>query len=268
MREFGFENPAKLKRIGEYAFAGSPLTSITIPASAEKIDGSAFVGCPSLVIRVEKDSRNFVVEGNLLTTADGKEIVRYFGRGRKVIVPVKVELLGKSCFESCDHAERVIFENGSKLRTIGPSALSRCEFLGSVALPDSVVRIEESAFKKCDGLEECLIGEKSIVEGIGKEAFADCLSLRSFSIPKTVEEIGENCFHGCGCLHRLRFGSRESLKSIIAEETLDQALVKFGLNNLSSLFRIEVNHEGGDVEFPGWSSSSDNASPLVLVRSN
>jgi hypothetical protein len=47
-----FEASSKLKRIGECAFAESQLTSITIPASTEEIDGAVFIDCPKLKIRI------------------------------------------------------------------------------------------------------------------------------------------------------------------------------------------------------------------------
>jgi hypothetical protein len=81
-----FEDCSKLKRIGERAFTGSHLCSITIPASIEEIDGSAFVGCPVWAIRIGRGNRKFIVEGNLLLRSDGTEIVRYFGRELKVKV--------------------------------------------------------------------------------------------------------------------------------------------------------------------------------------
>jgi hypothetical protein len=39
-----FEDPCRLKRIGECAFAESELAAITMSASPEEGDGSAFIG--------------------------------------------------------------------------------------------------------------------------------------------------------------------------------------------------------------------------------
>jgi hypothetical protein len=50
-------------------------------------------------LSVGPQSQNFAVEGDLLLTADGAEIVRYFGREFNVIVPAKVEVLRKSYIE-------------------------------------------------------------------------------------------------------------------------------------------------------------------------
>jgi hypothetical protein len=261
-----FEESSRLRRIGEGAFLKCRLMSIAIPASVEEIDGSAFVGCPLYEIRVAQESQNFRVAGTLLSTADGTQIVRCFGREREIVVAKRVEVLGKSCFEACSHIERVVFESDSKLRLIGSSALAGCEIITSIAIPAAVEMIDESAFRRCLGLEECLMTEDANLVGIGKAAFAGCCSLRSFGIPRNVHRIGSDCFNGCCPLHRLRFGSGESVKKIVGDRTLDEALDHFGFNQISCLFRIEVNHSGSDLDFPGWVSVGDSDSTLVLAQ--
>jgi hypothetical protein len=148
----------------------------------------------------------------------------------------------------------VVFESGSKLRHVGPSAFTYCEFLTSIAIPASVEIIGEASFKQCGGLEECLISNDAVLVKIGKEAFADCRSLRSFYFPKTVREIDENSFVRCGPLQFLIFGSSVSLKNIVGDVSLDEALGNIGFTDISSLFKIEVNREGVDLDFPGWIS--------------
>jgi collagenase-like PrtC family protease len=91
-----FEDDYKLKRIGERTFLGSQLTSITITASTEEMDGSAFVGCPLLSILIAPGNRTFKIEGSMLETSGAIEIVRFFRREREVIIPDEVERLGKS----------------------------------------------------------------------------------------------------------------------------------------------------------------------------
>jgi hypothetical protein len=133
----------------------SGLSSIRIPASTEEIDGSAFIGCPLETIGVQQQSRIFTVGGDLLLSGNGSEIMRIFGLELEVIVPAKVEMLKKSCFESCDHVERVLFDNDSKVQIICRSALSNCNSLRSISIRASVEIIEESVFKGWTGLESC-----------------------------------------------------------------------------------------------------------------
>jgi hypothetical protein len=220
------------------------------------------------VIQVAPESRNLKTKGTLLTTADGTEIVRHFGRERDVLVPRAVEVLGNSSFESSNYFERVVFEDGSKLRRIGCSAFLGCEFLTSITIPASVVTIAESAFKECGGLAECLMDENAVLVQIEDGAFADCRSLRSFYFPSSVTGIGRKCFERCVCLRRLTFGSGATLKCIVGDMTLDEALENIGFAHLSSLLEIEVNGEGVDLEFPGWVSVGNRGSTMVLVQAN
>jgi hypothetical protein len=261
-----FEEPSKLKRIGECTFAESGLTSISIPASTEEIDGSAFVGCQITAIRIGTGNQKFILERDLLLTLDGTEIARYFGRDLEVIVLKKVEILRKSCFEASNHAERILFENGSKLLIIGRSALTPCSSLLSILIPASVQKIEEAALKGCNGLESCLIAEKVNLVTIEKEAFSECFSLRSFCVPLSVAGIREKCFDKCVSLHRLRFVSGQSLKSLIGDLMLDEALERFGLYEIWSLFQIEIEDGGVRCELRGWSPVADGSSHLVLSQ--
>jgi hypothetical protein len=248
-----FQNPSMLRKIGERSFARSALTSITIPASTEEIDGSAFVDCPLSEIRIAPGSRTFKIEAQLLMTSDGTAIVKYFGHDLEVIVPNQVEILGNSCFEGCSQVERVLFENGSKLRRIGRSSVSNCTSLASIEIPASVAVIGESAFKGCHGLESCLIDQDASLVRIEKEAFSECCSLRSFYVPLSVELIGEKCFNKCDSLHRLRFASDESLKTFVGDLTLDDVLEHVGLDEVSAEFRFEFDQGAAAFEFAGWS---------------
>jgi hypothetical protein len=114
---------------------------------AEKIDGSAFVDGPLIEIGITPGSPNFNGECNLLIPSKGTEMVRYFGREFEVILPVKVELLGKSWFEACDRLEILLCEDGSKLGRISGSALSNCTSLRSISIPASIEMIGKAALK-------------------------------------------------------------------------------------------------------------------------
>jgi hypothetical protein len=133
-------------------------------------------------------------------------------------------------------------------------------------VPASVTEIGESAFKECVGLEDCLMDQNARLSKIGQEAFAGCSSLRSFYVPKDVEGIGENCFAKCPSLSRLRFGSGQTLKRIVRDATLDEALEHLGVTEITSLFRIEVQDDRDDLSFPGWVSIADECPHLTLAR--
>jgi hypothetical protein len=229
------------------------LRSITIPASTEEIDGSAFVGCSSLKIQVATRNLNFKVEGYLLVTSDGTVIVRYFGRDRAILVGEKVKVLGKSCFEGCHQFERIYFEIGSELERINRSALRGCLSLMWIEIPASVERIEEASFEGCMRLESCSISRNSSLVAIGARAFAKCTSLSSFSIPPRFAEIGNNCFRECIYLYRLKFMSSESLARVVGDRSLDDILEGIGMSVRPSPLRIDMEDGGVELTFTGSS---------------
>jgi hypothetical protein len=261
-----FEAPPRLIIIGEHAFAFSGIQSFTIPASTNEIDGSAFVDCPLEQIDIDRWNRTFIVSENTLLTSDGTEIVRSFGLELKIFVGKEVEVLRNSCFESSQCLTALKFESGSKLRRICRSALSSCDSLRSIVVPCSVIEIGDFAFNDCTRLEECSIHKDGIHVRIGREAFTGCSCLRSFYVPKTVEVIGENGFKKCPSLFRLKFGSGDTLKRIVRDMTLDEALEHLGFTEIWGQFRIEVDDNGSDLSFPEWISVADEGSPLILAR--
>jgi hypothetical protein len=252
MERIDFEGSSRLKRIGELAFSGCNLHSITIPALTEEIPGSAFVNCPLLSMQVAPGSLNFKVEGSFLVTSDGTEIVRYFGLDSAIVVDKKVKTLRKSCFEGCKYIVQIDFEDGSELERIDAAALRDCVSLEIIDIPASATIIDESSFEGCDGLESCLIRRDSALATLGAKAFEKCTSLRSFSIPRHVGEIGSNCFNECIHLYQLKFMSSELLTRVIGHRFLDDALDEFGVRGSSSLFRIEVEDGGVELKVPGW----------------
>jgi hypothetical protein len=268
MERIEFEGSSRLKRISELSFAGCNLHSMTIPALTEEIDGSAFVNCPWISIRMAPGNLHFKVEGNFLVTSSGKEIVRYFGQDREIVVDKQVRVVQKSCFEGCAHLHKVSFAVGSKLERICEAALRNCQSLSIIEIPASVTIIEDSSFEGCTELESCLFAEDSSLVTIGCRAFAKCTSLRSLSIPRHIVELGNNCCSECDHLYRLRFRSSAPLKRIVGDRSLDEVLNELGVNVSSTLLRIEVEDGGVELNLAGWDSldCGEEDLQLTLVR--
>lgn len=97
-------------------------------------------------------------------------------------------------------------------------AFSRCECLGEIRIPESVIAIGTRAFEDCKSLkrfsfpseikvvkEYCFIactGLKTVelpnsLEIIEKDAFGACVKLNKIEFPETVKTIGFAAFQGC-----------------------------------------------------------------------
>ena len=74
-------------------------------------------------------------------------------------------------------------------------AFSRCEFLDSITLPDSITSIGEKAFWRCSGLTSITIPDH--VTHIERETFSECKRLANVIIPEGVTNIGEQAFRWC-----------------------------------------------------------------------
>jgi hypothetical protein len=133
-----FESGSRLTRIEARALEGL-LTSLCLPASVQKIDGSALAGIPHITI--EDGNRHFRVSGDFLLDFAGVAVVRYFGFGTRVRLKNEIEIFGTGCFSGCESLSSLAFESGSKLTRIEARAFSGFSSLKSILIPQSVLEL-------------------------------------------------------------------------------------------------------------------------------
>ncbi|MEE3405150.1 MAG: leucine-rich repeat protein, partial [Acutalibacteraceae bacterium] len=76
--------------------------------------------------------------------------------------------------------------------SIADAAFKFCEYLPSIAVPDSVKIIGDEAFYQCKSVTKINLPDG--LTSIGKESFYECKSLTDITIPESVTEIGEEAF--------------------------------------------------------------------------
>ena len=174
-----------LRRIGRWAFIGTSIECLEIPASVTEIDEQAFISCDSLkVIKVRKsnnvyDSRkgcNAIIEsatGCLLQGCEGTTIVP---EGVKVI---------SSCAFYGSKIKKIKLP--SSLETIERGAFTECKELKKLVIPGSVRRIHYEILMD-SGVEEVIV--ENGVENIPQSAFYGCPKLRYVSLPESLKEFG------------------------------------------------------------------------------
>ncbi|MCR5501941.1 MAG: leucine-rich repeat protein [Lachnospiraceae bacterium] len=169
-----YEIPDGISAIGDFAFARSALSSVSIPEGVTSIGYGAFYHCgnlenvsiPKSVDRIseyafantpflEKAQDEFVIGGDGI-------LIAYKGSDSVVTIPEGVKIIADGTFR--DH-----------------------QGLTAVNLPDSLVTIGENAFLNCTNLSTVNRGDH--IQSIGEGAFRNT-SLSSVTIPASVEKIG------------------------------------------------------------------------------
>ncbi|MDR0633335.1 MAG: leucine-rich repeat domain-containing protein, partial [Holosporales bacterium] len=139
--------PDNVWRIGDCAFEGSGLTSITIPPSVTEISKEAFRWCSGLamVIFDQDSSLNRINDG----TFEGCSCLDY------ITIPKSVESIGQEAFARCFNLSSVIFEDESQLKTIESYAFAQYDlplerhnvgYTLVINIPASVKEIGPGAF--------------------------------------------------------------------------------------------------------------------------
>ena len=147
-------------KIGEYAFQGSAVISVSMPECITSIGTSAFSGCENL---------------------------------ESVTLPESLTTFGSHAFSSCKSLKAIKIP--SVVTTIPDRCFSGCSSLESVTIPEGVTDIGGAAFSGCN-LKALTLPES--LEKIGSSAFCSNSSLKSVNIPAKVKTIETQAFYGCG----------------------------------------------------------------------
>lgn len=115
----------------------------------------------------------------------------------EVVVSNKVIEIPDFAFAGCTRLRKVVFETGSRCRSIGDNAFYRCDSLRAVVLPPTLRRIGRYAFAWCPVLEDINLTD---VHEIGAHAFAYCFALREVCFSSRLASIGNNAFCRCDAL--------------------------------------------------------------------
>ena len=126
--------------IGQSAFEGATMSSISIPNTIVFIEDYAFAGANSLV-SVEMTDSVYDMGKWTFTGCDQLNVV---------YISSHIEKIGEYTFNSCDKLQFVTLNDG--LKTIGEGAFFGCSGLNYLRIPSTVTKIEANAFRGCNNL--------------------------------------------------------------------------------------------------------------------
>jgi hypothetical protein len=165
--------------IGNEAFSGSGLTSITIPSTVTNIGSGAFGGCASLTaITVDTNNLVYCSMDGVLFDKNQTTLIQYpNGKVGNFVIPDTITSVGLQ-FEGLNN-------------------------LTGIIIPDSVTNIATYAFYQCEGLTNVTIGNN--VTSIGESSFQECGNLAWVTMVKSINYIGLAAFDFCGNLQGMLF---------------------------------------------------------------
>ena len=219
---FNSRNASSL--IGDYAFAGTKISALTIPETVESIGNHAFDGCNSLTgivipgsVKTIGDYAFYDTPLNKIDLNEGLETIgEYCFSASKseteiepIYIPSTLTSVGANAFENlkCPYVNisdltawcNIDFGNNSS----NPAARSQGlhlngELIEDLVIPESVNAIKSYAFYYNRGLKSVKFNEA--LQSIGRDAFRSCgdwlfgPGLSTVVIPGNVTAIGEWAF--------------------------------------------------------------------------
>ncbi len=178
--------PNSVKEIGENAFSHCYLLKeISMSSNIEKIGTNAFLGCPQIKFTSEQNCD-------------------YIGNSFNPYLVLARATKKDYNYSTVKDGTRVILD----------SVFKDCTAISHMTLPNSVVAIGERAFYACTRLKTLNVSETSKLAYIGVGCFDSCTNLQNVFIPKSLKEIDVEAFQNCAALSNVQFAVDCELKRI------------------------------------------------------
>ena len=280
--------PANLAFIGNYAFSGTAISSITIPSKVKRIGSAAFRSCTNLTT---------VNYNTSLLTEFKSETFSCCPKLKSITIPSTITSLGSNFASECTSLTSIKIPDSVSF--IGYGAFQNCTKLSSVTLPSTPTEIEAKAFTgtpwlskqtRTNGMiikngsildvtgikgtlnipsgvryipQDTFSGNTAItkvnmassVEKLSPSAFQNCTNLATVQLSNYISEIPSDCFSGCTKLSSITLTSRIT------------AIRSRAFQNCSSLRSINFPQYLKTIEDYAFASCSSLTS-LTNVKSN
>lgn len=220
--------PQSIASIGDRAFRGTGLLSLTIPSSVTQINswrlGGIVSSCKVLhELVVEQGNNHYYSQGNTIYTANGDTLVAGCICSEKII-PNSVKTIGYGAFNGINITDLVL--------PIGLESVQNICFFGCLnldcKLPSTLRNIESQAFNNT----AITTVDLQNVTDIGSNAFSSCAQLATVNM-RNVKKIGPAAFRNCNLLAIVNIDN--------SIEQIDQnAFNKNSTKSVKTVFNIEA----------------------------
>jgi hypothetical protein len=227
--------------IGEFAFASTDLTSVTIPDNVTNIGYDALCYCTKLTdITVNALNSDYSSTDGVLFNKNQTTLIQCpGGKTGTYTIPNSVTRLGDDAFLWCTSLAGITI--GNSVTNLGNDVFGGCTNLtgiavnslntdyssadgvlfnknlttlvqypegktGSYTIPSSVNTIGIAAFSSCTGMTDVTIPNS--VTSIETGAFATCTGLTSITVSDSVISIGASAFSYCTSVTNVAMGNR------------------------------------------------------------
>ncbi len=189
--------PSSLTRLGGYAFFfNNELTEVNIPANVTEIGINPFGGTGVTRFTVDEANTAFMTDGVAVYTMDGT-VLKFCASAVEEAYAV---LEGTVAIEAqAFNASRVTEVTlPSTMETIGELAFSEALSLKKITLNRGLKTIGQTAFYAA-ALETVIIPEG--VTDLPNYVFSNCTALKLVGLPSTLSTIGAQAFMGCSAMN-------------------------------------------------------------------
>lgn len=251
--------PDTLTTIGNRAFAGTSLTTLTIPASVESIGSEAFTDVETLTSVTFNEGLK-TIGANAF---DGCSLLN------TIALPNSLTSLGNNAFQYAGRDAAAA--NGTLTIGTGLTEIPQSAFMGmsktggALTIPAGITKIGASAFY---GM---MISSVTIPEGvteIGASAFASTKGLASVELPSTVTALGSRVFEGSSistaeldgtftAIPSYAFSLCENLNSITWQDGVTD-IGDYAFQNANKLKEIDLT---GIVNIGNYAFNPDSSKP-------
>lgn len=189
-----------LEKIGDGAFRGTSIESVTIPATVTEVEPSAFADTKNLKsIKVKRGNKVYDSRGgcNAIIESASDRLVQACATTK---IPEGVKVIGRNAFKG---VEKGSVDIPSTVVEIESGAFFACGLRGSLVIPGNVKSIGKYAFTACRAIDSLVVEDGC--ERIAASAFSLCSGLRHAKLPSTLKEFGAGSeyvlvFDGCSLL--------------------------------------------------------------------